>query len=99
MIRLPPRSTRTDTIFPYTTLFRSFGRFYAACPTGNVEWFDPDVGKAEHLQPRGHPVAGAGFGRAARKAGADIGRQPFHGCPRRVALERDRKSTRLNSSH
>src|SRR3546814_13454583 len=30
MIRLPPRSTRTDTLFPYTTLFRSprsFGRF------------------------------------------------------------------------
>src|SRR3546814_10377150 len=23
MIRLPPRSTRTDTLFPYTTLFRS----------------------------------------------------------------------------
>src|SRR3546814_3439290 len=26
MIRLPPRSTRTDTLFPYTTLFRSPGR-------------------------------------------------------------------------
>src|SRR3546814_9090930 len=26
MIRLPPRSTRTDTRFPYTTLFRSFER-------------------------------------------------------------------------
>src|SRR3546814_13150504 len=29
MIRLPPESTRTDTLFPYTTLFRSaalFGR-------------------------------------------------------------------------
>src|SRR3546814_857791 len=25
MIRLPPRSTRTDTLFPYTTLFRSSG--------------------------------------------------------------------------
>src|SRR3546814_21037473 len=25
MIRRPPRSTRTDTLFPYTTLFRSFG--------------------------------------------------------------------------
>src|SRR3546814_17256872 len=25
MIRLPPRSTRTDTLFPYTTLFRSIG--------------------------------------------------------------------------
>src|SRR3546814_8550524 len=28
MIRRPPRSTRTDTLFPYTTLFRSRG--YAA---------------------------------------------------------------------
>src|SRR3546814_5166968 len=26
MIRRPPRSTRTDTLFPYTTLFRSFVR-------------------------------------------------------------------------
>src|SRR3546814_2007366 len=26
MIRLPPRSTRTDTLFPYTTLFRSIER-------------------------------------------------------------------------
>src|SRR3546814_16557273 len=26
MIRLPPRSTRTDTLFPYTTLFRSKGQ-------------------------------------------------------------------------
>src|SRR3546814_10437045 len=24
MIRRPPRSTRTDTLFPYTTLFRSY---------------------------------------------------------------------------
>src|SRR3546814_6835398 len=27
MIRRPPRSTRTDTLFPYTTLFRSFPGF------------------------------------------------------------------------
>src|SRR3546814_10691714 len=26
MIRRPPRSTRTDTLFPYTTLFRSWKR-------------------------------------------------------------------------
>src|SRR3546814_3763628 len=25
MIRRPPRSTRTDTLFPYTTLFRAWG--------------------------------------------------------------------------
>src|SRR3546814_3767936 len=29
MIRRPPRSTRTDTLFPYTTLFRSVRRRYA----------------------------------------------------------------------
>src|SRR3546814_15612531 len=27
MIRRPPRSTRTDTLFPYTALFRSWGGF------------------------------------------------------------------------
>src|SRR3546814_15072528 len=31
MIRRPPRSTRTDTLFPYTTLFRS----YHERPAGN----------------------------------------------------------------
>src|SRR3546814_2021753 len=29
MIRPPPRSTRTDTLFPYTTLFRSHGDAHA----------------------------------------------------------------------
>src|SRR3546814_6356662 len=31
MIRRPPRSTRTDTLFPYTTLFRSSQRFVDRC--------------------------------------------------------------------
>src|SRR3546814_18396092 len=30
MIRRPPRSTRTDTLFPYTTLFRSFSAAHRA---------------------------------------------------------------------
>src|SRR3546814_14172552 len=30
MIRRPPRSTRTDTLFPYTTLFRSQCRLFRA---------------------------------------------------------------------
>src|SRR3546814_14621053 len=33
MIRRPPRSTRTDTLFPYTTLFRSLKDRNAAGPT------------------------------------------------------------------
>src|SRR3546814_6735189 len=32
MIRRPPRSTRTNTLFPYTTLFRSY--FTTACLSG-----------------------------------------------------------------
>src|SRR3546814_8231123 len=32
MIRLPPTSTRTDTLFPYTTLFRSHDRLRAPLP-------------------------------------------------------------------
>src|SRR3546814_14597196 len=34
MIRRPPRSTRTDTLFPYTTLFRSFLQFRRLNETG-----------------------------------------------------------------
>src|SRR3546814_8004009 len=36
MIRRPPRSTRSDTLFPYTTRFRS--RRVAICP--NAEWME-----------------------------------------------------------
>src|SRR3546814_3491465 len=32
MIRRPPRSTRTDTLFPYTTLFRSQRGFATGAP-------------------------------------------------------------------
>src|SRR3546814_13769741 len=38
MIRRPPRSTRTDTLFPYTTLFRSAGRqVMIACNDATVK--------------------------------------------------------------
>src|SRR3546814_2870158 len=33
MIRRPPRSTRTDTLFPYTTLFRSYAEGVLAIDT------------------------------------------------------------------
>src|SRR3546814_14107310 len=41
MIRRPPRSTRTDTLFPYTTLFRSnhhYGPAPWACDLPRPEW-------------------------------------------------------------
>src|SRR3546814_9348973 len=34
MLRRPPRSTRTDTLFPYTTLFRSIGLLRGASKAG-----------------------------------------------------------------
>src|SRR3546814_16222052 len=37
MIRRPPRSTRTDTLFPYTTLFRSFARREIALDRPEIE--------------------------------------------------------------
>src|SRR3546814_19466034 len=39
MIRRPPRSTRTDTLFPYTTLFRSW--LSAGLASGVGELADP----------------------------------------------------------
>src|SRR3546814_2306517 len=53
MIRRPPRSTRTDTLFPYTTLFRSAGATEGKfdTPTGSVV-ID------EHL-PGAHPLGQA----------------------------------------
>src|SRR3546814_17229680 len=45
MIRRPPRTTRTDTLFPYTTLFRSFSE--TAKPT-MVDW-RPEVHDSDGL--------------------------------------------------
>src|SRR3546814_2767771 len=59
MIRRPPRSTRTDTLFPYTTLFRSF----------RAAGFDDLVGEVGDLvEPVllvEHVVVGRIFGQAA----------------------------------
>src|SRR3546814_3001370 len=39
MIRRPPRSTRTDTLFPYTTLFRSIAiSLTTAAPANRHRW-------------------------------------------------------------
>src|SRR3546814_1620583 len=40
MIRRPPRSTRTDTLFPYTTLFRSKGLDRNDSPNIDINWTD-----------------------------------------------------------
>src|SRR3546814_18918015 len=50
MIRRPPRATRTDTLFPYTTLFRSGAEIAVA---GVVRHDEKDVGRLLGLSRSG----------------------------------------------
>src|SRR3546814_15737693 len=61
MIRRPPRSTRTDTLFPYTTLFRSNSSFVH-------QLSDPDV-SAEQLAVDPRSVVSAAAPRIATGLG------------------------------
>src|SRR3546814_13223738 len=91
MKRRPPRSTRTDTLFPYTTLFRSslaldpverrgVGEIIAVMMrNGNVDLLARLIGGGEQ-----------------RLAVLDLER---HRAADEVEPRVDRKSTRLNSSH
>src|SRR3546814_6180074 len=53
MIRRPPRSTRTDTLFPYTTLFRSIKAFIVGGP--GIEQQAVVRGAHQHRQPLSAP--------------------------------------------
>src|SRR3546814_5635050 len=113
MIRRPPRATRTDTLVPYTTRFRSDVacdvtqtaglRGAARCVGLRVEEhedlaplvvgeLDLALGLVEQRDRRGLVTGGERHGpdgtRAAQPSETASGRVP-----------RDRKSTRLNSSH
>src|SRR3546814_7492997 len=48
MIRRPPRSTRTDTLFPYTTLFRSIGEIGFEFPREKERLY-PQLTLAAHV--------------------------------------------------
>src|SRR3546814_3573382 len=97
MIRRPPRSTRTDTLFPYTTLFRSERKL-----------FGRHAMRAEHLQRRAIGFLRIAFLELAIlvRPALTIGNHAVaFALPERIDREDvrivlgDRKSTRLNSSH
>src|SRR3546814_5497261 len=50
MIRRPPRSTRTDTLFPYTTLFRSPVQAGGLYPISDVWYIDASLDTPERLR-------------------------------------------------
>src|SRR3712207_8415665 len=88
MIRRPPRST----LFPYTTLFRSFGSIAQAgnppLGPGNIEIFPKrDMVALEGYADQAGETATVTVSRNGQQIGIGEG------------VVEDRKSTRLNSSH
>src|SRR3546814_2862820 len=62
MLRRPPRSTRTDTLFPYTTLFRACGHAaHAGGGHGLAEHLVLDVAGGEDAGDRGRRAVGRGL--------------------------------------
>src|SRR3546814_9449986 len=60
MIRRPPRSTRTDTLFPYTTLFRSKSELFDRALIFNINGF---YYKYDNIQVQYFPAGGLGAAR------------------------------------
>src|SRR3546814_16616957 len=54
MIRRPPRSTRTDTLFPYTTLFRSASAEFGPDESRTPAHDEQDRQGSRHGRSRGH---------------------------------------------
>src|SRR3546814_20615493 len=62
MIRRPPRSTRTDTLFPYTTLFRSLSKFESPINLMSPVSDETEIGAYTYVGPAGE-IGGAKIGR------------------------------------
>src|SRR3546814_2964501 len=102
MIRRPPRSTRTDTLLPYTTLFRSLLapaslQISPALPVLRCASASRFAARSRpSLRSAHRPASGrASFEKETKYACNRL-------CPareRRFLGQADRKSTRLNSSH
>src|SRR3546814_1417947 len=109
MIRRTPRSTRTDTLFPYTTLFRSTG----ACPADDVSHGVRSQGfelEASLVPARSFRMTAGLTSAKTKDRGQLVGNDS--GAPLDQALRLlpgnnlsnapelvDRESTRLNSRH
>src|SRR3546814_5445727 len=63
MIRRPPRSTRTDTLFPYTTLFRSQPAVMV-CIVAPLNRVAPASAEAQHAPPLTEFLSGLAQGGA-----------------------------------
>src|SRR3546814_6210497 len=108
MIRRPPRYTRTDTFFPYPTLFRSVEGVGDVNVFGSPHamriWLNPQRLAATSLMPS--DVVAAISAQNSEVAAGDVGGLPAPEgqmlnatVTAQSRMQTDRKSTRLNSSH
>src|SRR3546814_6353890 len=111
MVLRPPRSTRTDTLFPYTTLFRSLADLEAlrrelggsGPALVAVQYVNNETGVVQDIPAIADAVREAG-GVLLADAAQSAGKLPLPDADM-VAVSAhklggpDRKSTRLNSSH
>src|SRR3546814_12411291 len=105
MIRRPPRSTRTDTLFPYTTLFRSAHRAFGRLGQRDAVICVADR-SAKATDFRSHTRCdGKAGGVVASGVDALARRQAFH-CTRKVhfgeargVLSTKRRSAGVDNSH
>src|SRR3546814_14592606 len=111
MIRRPPRSTRTDTLFPYTTLFRSLrDQIVDDCAAIAVpidahairideatpdEFIDATHHVIDHDIPPARALAGCAVVLVARTVGSDKRRAPMV----RLATQVARGGPRLVARH
>src|SRR3546814_5792232 len=113
MIRRPPRSTRTDTLFPYTTLFRSDLQRGWRITSPNLEQCGlleirygslAEICAAQHVWEGKHPALAEATPAEQEKVAHIL----LDHLRRELAIKvdeldsdylEDRKSTRLNSSH
>src|SRR3546814_17307735 len=111
MVRRPPRSTRTYTLFPYTPLFRSAAVVINDLG-GSIRGDDGGGGSAaydvakEIIDKGGRAIANGDSitDYAAVEGMRDAALSAFGGLhevinPAGILRDSDRKSTRLNSSH
>src|SRR3546814_15096196 len=104
MIRRPPRSTRTDTLFPYTTLFRSTGIIVADDDIVRAHPIDEELARGDFMDQIVEIDLGEIF---AQRLLCIVVRIELGKCldpteliwEEAAAMREDRKSTRLNSSH
>src|SRR3546814_20358522 len=106
MIRRPPRSTRTDTLFPYTTLFRSdtpapqperrLERARMFLETGRI---DAAIGEVRNLPGAAKAASWIADAERYRDVLEALDRVETAAVLEPRMLREDRKSTRLNSSH